>query len=156
MSSSIPPIIVVIVLLLVAIGPILTLFPSPRERQQSRLRQLAYREGYRVEFVPSSWAQTFRQPVLEQSGWILYWLPWPSTLSRGKQQQLTPLLHFRTDEVSVPNPLIEVFPVPEPFLAVFLDSTRVGLVWREQEGTAEKVAPALRAFRSTVENWCEG
>lgn len=155
MLSSIPPAVIVIVLVLVALGPIFSLFPSRRERQKSRLRQCAYREGYRVEFVPSSWAQTYRRQTLEQPGWILYWLPWPSNLAPNKQQQLSPVLHFRGEAEDVSHPLIEALPIPDPFNAMFSDSRRVGLVWRESD-TVEALEPALRSFRKAVAAWCGG
>ncbi len=155
MSFSISPLIIVIIVVLAVLGPILTMRPSPRDRQQSGLRQFAYRAGYRVEIVPPAWAGEFRRSELDEPGWMLYWLAWPSTLSREKRSQLSRLLYWTGDEIPLGSPVVTSLPIPTPFSALFVDSRRVGLVWKER-GTTAELEPALTKFRAAVEAWSQG
>jgi len=153
-SFSISPLIIVIIVVLAVLGPILTMRPSPRDRQQSGLRQFAYRSGFRVEIIPPAWAEEFRRSELDEPGWMLYWLAWPPTLSRDRRAGLSRLLYWAGDEVPPGNPLPTALPIPAPFSALFVDGRRVGLVWKER-GTTAELEPALREFREAVEAWSQ-
>ena len=140
------PIFIVILIILVIAGPILTMMPSRRDRQLSALRQEAYRSGFRVEVLKDDFVRKLgEEPGLPS--WMLYWVPWPPTVSEAAVKALQPTVSRDPGQLPAGLPALGV---PEPFAALYLDPRRVGLVWQEK-GYAENMGQALADFKAALE-----
>ena len=156
-----------IILLVIAlvVAPVFWIMPSPRQKRQARLRQLALQQGLQLKVcdLPQTHRAAIRREAPRHG--MLYRLPWPgrerTELAYLRQGEMLCLrtaegVEWRGDPPARVLQAIEarLRELPQPVKALAVSLQGIGCYWTEQgdEALVESIAGVLHELRRELIN----